>query len=156
MRAAMRASAPGAALAEPGPGVKAQLEALGEEHVGYGARRWGAHALSVIGESAAGGGGGRVRGQAGVAGRARLCHVQSSTPTARAHTNARERHTHGPPPPPPAAAGARPCSKGGSRWDSVAAFYQSFFGVRSLAESAQRVADVVLGQVWRRGRGGSG
>ena len=41
--------------------------------------------------------------------------------------------------------GARPFSKGGVQWSAVKAFYEKYYGVASMEESAERILDVILG-----------
>ena len=42
-------------------------------------------------------------------------------------------------------AGARPFSKGGVQWSAVKAFYDKYYGVSSMEESAERILDVMMG-----------
>ena len=42
-------------------------------------------------------------------------------------------------------AGARPFSKGGVQWSAVKAFYEKYYGVGSMEESAERILDAILG-----------
>jgi len=41
--------------------------------------------------------------------------------------------------------GARPFSKGGVQWSAVKAFYEKYYGVSSMEESAERILGVILG-----------
>ena len=52
-------------------------------------------------------------------------------------------------------AGARPFSKGGVQWSAVKAFYEKYYSVSSMEESAERILDVMMGVDGGEGGGSS-